>query len=283
MDLVEIFFRSTGAFYLFAGYVAARAMLLSVVADRMIATLADDPQPSGMAGKHLVLGASVVVTAASGVALALMSFWALPLFTAGAAMQTGWLAWARGNAPPRDAEERRGRHRTINAAIIYVAVTLGVLWLWEEGRLGRADDPLSIGLVVATAICFAAWLRRDLGWQPSPHEMFDDPDLPFEPALRPEKVRLDPCFGSWPLVDIRRGQRFNHLTWLPEDLAFRIEDWDDTFQVAFYPEKPAAAPDFGTAERAVAYVEEGRAIVLALCDHFGADNVEVSAAFDRQA
>ncbi len=283
MDLVEIFFRAAGAFYVFAGHVTARTMLMEATADRMIAALANDAEPAGIAGRHVALGAIVVVTAASGTALALMSFWALPLFVAGTAMQTVWLIRASGNPRPRDAEERSGRRRTINAALIYTAVALGVIWLWHDGRLGPAADPLSVGLILATTLYFVVWLRRDLGWRPGPSEMFDDPDLPFEPALRPEKVRLDPCFGSWPLVDVRRGRRFNHLTWLPEELAFRIEDWDDMFQLAFDGDDPAPLPNFGTAERAVAYVEEGRAIVLALCDHFGADNVEVSAAFDRQA
>lgn len=281
MDLVEIFFRATGAFYLFAGHVAARAMLVGAVTDRMIAILAEDREPEG-AGRHLVLAISVVVTATSGAALALMSFWAMPLFVAGAVAHMSWVVFASPDtAPSRGSEARSERRRTVRAAIIYAIVSLGVLWLWSDGRLGPADDALSAGLVCATAIYFAAWLRRDLAWEPRPGEVFDDPDLPFEPALRPEKVRLDPCFGSWPLVDIRRGRRFNHLTWLPEDLAFRIEDWDDTFQGAFDGDDPAPYPDFGSAADAQAYVEEGRAIVLALCDHFGADNVEVSGSFDR--
>ena len=69
----------------------------------------------------------------------------------------------------------------------------------------------------------------------------------------------------------------------PEELAFRVEDWDDTFQLAFDADDPAPKPDFGTAAEAKAYVEEGRAIVLALCDHFGAEMVEVSASFGRDA
>ena len=276
MDLVDLTFRAAGAFYLFAGHIAARGMLMEAVTDRMIATLVEEEDmPSS--GKHSLLGAGVVLTGTSGVALMLMSFWALPLFLANVGVQFGWIGLALWKHPPRDAEAVRGRRRTINAAVLYALVALGVLWAWEEGRLGDYDDALAAGIVTGAAVYFAGWLVRDLRWRPGRGRRFDDPALLPHKALPPRRVRLDPQFGAWPLVDLDRGCRVNHLTWLPEALAFRIEDWDDTFQLAFDGDEPSRLPDFGSADRAAAYVEEGRAIALALRDHFGAGRVDVAA------
>jgi hypothetical protein len=279
MDLVDVFFRAVGASYLFAGHLGARTMLLGAVADRMVSTLADEPQDAGLTDRHALLATGVVLTATGGAALTLMSFWALPIFLVNLGLQAGWLLWASTASRRGDvAMERNGLGRP-QIALLGAGVALGVLWLWQEGRLLEPDEPVPAGLVLATAVYFSVWLVRDLSWSPNPGEVFDDPDLPAEPRGRPARVRLDPCFGAWPLVDVDRNRRFNHLTWLPEDLAFRIEDWDDMFQLAFDGEQPGPMPDFGTAERAASYVEEGRAIVLALCDHFGADKVELSSTF----
>ncbi|MNC93732.1 hypothetical protein D3C83_104240 [compost metagenome] len=52
---------------------------------------------------------------------------------------------------------------------------------------------------------------------------------------------------------------------LPEELAFRIEEWDDSFQATFNENDPAAS-DFVSDQARAAYVEEARAIAAALKD-----------------
>lgn len=272
MDLLELFFRAIGATYLLAGYLRARAVIFESIGHRAQAAFAAEPTSRNLT-RYSVPSVGIVIVSSGGVALLLMSFWALPLFIAGFLTNIGWFAWA--HRTPVSSVSEAEVVQAANTNMIYAVAMLGVVWLWRHGRLGSHDEPVSLGVVGITAICFAAWLLHDLSIQLDHSETFDDPALRPAPRERPVRVRIDPRVGAWPLVDIDRDRRINHLVWLPEDLAIRIADWDETFQRAHAYEQLSVPAHLENGDYS-SFLEEGRAIATALTAHLGTGNVETS-------
>ena len=141
MDGIDIVFRLAGAFYLIAGWLGLRAILLDSVLDKALAAIsADTPEPAEEWRRRL-LGALTILVGASGAALLFMNFWALPLFLLVTASQAVWFAGLRGLFIKPEDDDDRSRRQVANAAILYAAVTLGVVWLWRAGRLRPWDEP----------------------------------------------------------------------------------------------------------------------------------------------
>lgn len=128
--------RAIGAFYVFAGIVVVRAFYMDLFLDRALAAISlTKPQLKDRA-RTAWLGSIALATLLSGAALLLLAPIAAPLFVIGAVLQASYLLWAARHVPPKDADDQTGRRRTTNAFVIYLAVTLFVMWLQYQGFLG---------------------------------------------------------------------------------------------------------------------------------------------------
>lgn len=191
MNATDISPRLVGAFYTFAGYVAARVALTSHLLDRALAAITlERPRPAERA-QTLWLLCSAVLVLAGGIALMLLLELAVWLFLASAAGQVLYLAWLAPRyfdaADPPDAKVRQ---QTTNAFVIYTAATASVVWASYTGRLAPWQElpwPLLAlaGAAVAAHAGHVAWMyarplaskgaERDggAGADPSPDEPFD--------------------------------------------------------------------------------------------------------------
>lgn len=153
-----------GAFYVFAGFIVLRAMLLDRVMDQLLAALKDPVAPKeALRSRVLTIGGYLTLT--SGVALAVLSPLAVLLFAANALWQGAYLVWAERALPPEEEGEAKGRQRTKNAFVVYLAVTAFVIWLASRGQLRRWDAPfaehvLDVAIVSAAIAAVLVFLHR---------------------------------------------------------------------------------------------------------------------------
>lgn len=275
MDVIDILFRLAGGFYLVAGWFALRAILMDSVLDKALAALSAGKEDPTERRRRWVVGTSTVAVGASGAALALMSSWALPLFLAGTAAQAVWIAGARRFFIAAEDDDEASRRQVVNAAILYAAVTVGVVWLWGQGRLSPWDDATGIAGTALAALGLALWFVHHMSWKAASPLDFGaaDHEDDEEAAHPPLRIVIEPEFGWNPLIDADRGRRFSHLYWVEEDLAHRIEEWDDAFQGAFTFEERPQGPYFASPESEAAWRAEGLAIAGALKELYGPDNV----------
>ena len=274
MDIIDLLFRGVGLFYLVGAYFGLRAILMDSVLDKALAALSAAPEDPTEKHRRYLMGALTVGFGAGGAALLMMSILALPLFLLALAAQIIWLAGARRLFVRAEDDDPQSARQVANAAVLYAAATLGVVWLWWTGRLGPWDDPLVIAATLVATLGLGGWLVYHLAWQPASSADDDFPTSSSEPESPPERIVIDPARGLWPLVDADSGQRFNHLTWLDEEIAWRIEDWDDTFQEAFDPEdEMASVPVFVSGQSKSGYEAEAGSIAELLRQTYGAANV----------
>lgn len=282
MDLTDPFFRAVGAFYLAGSWFALRAVLMDSVLDKALAALSAGKEDPKEKARRLIVGGFTVLFGAGGMALMLMSFWAMPLFLASLAAQVVWLFRARRFFIPEEEDDAASVNQLRNSSILYAAATFAVVWLWRDGRLGPWDDPLAAILTMAALLGLGGWFLYHLSWKPGSPDPFAD-DADDEPDPAPTRIVIDPVRGYWPLIDSDIDMRFNHLKVLDEELAHRIEEWDDVFQNAFDPEDEAAGPDFASPEARATYLAEGEAIAGELAALFGEDNVSFGPGWSEAA
>jgi len=258
---------AVGVFYVVAGFVVMRAMMMDRLMDQVLAALNSPGDPAD-AVRSRILSFGSFLTLASGAALAILSPLALLLFGANTVVQGGYLLWAERALPPKDALEARGRQQTRNAFVIYVAAAAFVAWLALQGHLREATaatlavEAVIVAGVVAGTYAFIRFYRRPS--KAAPFDPIPIPDDPVGDKPQPTRLRLAPEFHCNPLWDIDTGQPVNPLNLsLTDELAFRIEAWDDRFQATFNEDDPAAS-DFASDEERAAYIAEGRAIAVAL-------------------
>jgi hypothetical protein len=158
MDPIDIAARLVGAFYAFGGVMALRAVAMDALLDRALSALSASSPRRKDAVRRRVLASGAVLTALSGLGLAMMSGWAPRLFLANLTVQAGWLLWARTAFPPTDEAEARGRRSVINAAVGWIVATALVLWLEWNGRLGDPGDPLALTVLGIAAATMVVWL-----------------------------------------------------------------------------------------------------------------------------
>lgn len=251
-----------GLFYIFAGVAALRAMRLDALMDGVLTALEGKPQASVEKWKSAILTAGGWLTLASGLALATLSPLAPPLFIANTIVQAAYLLWATKYLPPTDADEARGRAQTTNAFVVYVAATLfvnlqpGVLRPWPADAQSRATElfMLAINLLVG----FAS-LNVPVSW----FQARKAPSTPEAPA-KPVNLRLRPDWQCHPLWDADTGENVSpHELELPDELAGRIEAWDDTWQATYNSDDPSAS-GFTTQQERTGYHETGKQIAVDL-------------------
>lgn len=260
-----------GAFYVFAGVVVMRPMAMERLMDQVLAAL-NDPTDANDQMRVAVLSAGAVLTLASGAALAILSPLALPLFASNVVVQGGYLLWATRAIPPEDAASARGRAQTRNAFIIYCVATAFVAWLAAEGHLRpwSADVTallVDVGIVVgavAGAWAFINMPRKGDATMRLGQEPLATPIADYTAPPKPTRLRFAPEFACSPLWNDETGDSVSVFALdLPDDLAFRIDEWDNIFQGTFALDDPASST-FASQEQHDAYVAEGKAIVIEL-------------------
>jgi hypothetical protein len=119
VDGADIALRVLGTFYVFAGYAATRATIMSLILDRAIATIgATKPKRAELLRSYWLLGASALVLAGGLTLMALLDI-AVSLFLASAAGQAVYLfALAPRLLDPDDPPDEVGRRQSTNAFII---------------------------------------------------------------------------------------------------------------------------------------------------------------------
>lgn len=154
-----------GAFYVFAGYFAARVGLTSSLVDRAIEAITlqkTDPLETARSRWSLAIAA---LTFLGGVLLMLRLELAMWAFVACAAVQAVYLFVVAPNwLDPADPPPESGRRQSTNAFVIYAMATALVVWAWQAGTLtptaaatwiewaGAAAAIAAFGLYVARAL-----------------------------------------------------------------------------------------------------------------------------------
>ena len=279
-EALEFAARLVGVFYALGGLVAIRAMAVSELLDRALNMITLKREPAKVVARRWLLGGGAVMTGASGVAAALLSFWAVPLFAANLVVQAGWLAWARTAFPPEDEEEATGRRRTTNAALGYAALTLLVLYLWRQGRLSGALDPWTAVPTALALLGYGAYLLRSLfwrskgGWGGGDDDDYGEADGEADTVKHPSRIRFTVHPWRYPILDAEDDYPYNHFELLDIEVADEIEAWHDAYVALFIAAGEDAETVFRSEEEEAAHRAKGAEFVQYLRDTYGRDNVE---------
>lgn len=277
---------AVGAFYVFAGFIVLRAMVLDRLMDKLLAALSNPSDPKEL-WRSRVLTAGGVLTLAGGVTLMMLSPLAVALFVFNALWQGGYLLWAERALPPADDGEARGRQQTKNAFVVYAAATAFVVWLAAVGQLRPWEASLQVYAIDALAVLAAiagVWLflnRRQSANASGETERDDNPpDVNFPAEAQVTRVKFAPSYGASPLTNADTGEPVSPawLEGIEFELADRIDRWDDSWQATFNADDPASSGFEGAAAHA-AYIAEGREIVAALRAQWQGELVEVAEEF----
>jgi hypothetical protein len=279
MDGTDIALRIVGAFYIFAGLVAARAALTSNLIDHAISAIAmKRPDRIDTHRTVWLLGQSVVIFA-GGVCLMLLLGPAAWIFVTGALMQALYFV----ALDPRyfdvaDPPDPQGRQRSINAFVIYAAATLFVLWAAYTDRLmalGSASAVL-LGSAAASIALFLAYIVRhtifpvkrapafggfDVGDDPA-DAIDDEPTLDhtgLPSSSKRLKVMAD--YGTsplWAMDEGLAGEISPQDLGVSGDLTADLRAWANDFELSLNPDDPADSrwPD----DRHKQHVAEGLAL-----------------------
>lgn len=277
-EVLEIAARLAGVFYALGGLVAIRTMAVSELLDRALNMITLKREPAKAVVRRWLLGIGAALTGASGVAAALMSVWAVPLFAANLGAQAGWLAWARTAFPPEDEEDALGRRRTTNAALGYAAITLLILYLWHEGRLAGVLDPWTAVPVAAATLGYGAYMLRSLFWRPgggwSGGEADEAAGSSDQPVRHPARIRFTVHPWRYPILDAEDDYPYNHFELLDIEVADEIEAWHDAYVTLFLAAGEEATTAFPSPEEEAAHRAKGAEFVEYLRGTYGRDNVE---------
>ena len=152
MDFTDLGLSVVGAFYAFAGVVAARSGLMSRMLDKTIAAIGGERASAAETARALWMVCASIVILAGGVALMLRTGLAAWLFTISALAQGLYLGLiAPRYLDPADPPDAAGRKQTTNAFVIYLAATAFVLWAHATGRL--VDWHMLPWPLVPVAVC----------------------------------------------------------------------------------------------------------------------------------
>jgi hypothetical protein len=275
MEVLLWLVQGIGLFYVFGAVVLLRSMVMDKAMDQMLAALTLKPTPTDERVRRWLISIGAIAMGMGGVALVLRNEIAVALFGGTTMAQVLYLAWARQAFEPDSPEAVAGRRRTTRAALLYAAVFALTMWLWRDGRLARWSEPISLASTVATGLGLAAWTRWQLRWKPRAVPGFDRADdagkgaAPM-PPLR--KVLIRPSWGYSCLRDAEADEPRSPFLYLPDDLAERVQDWDNAFVGDDNLVSIFAQFDDRAAE--LAHRAEGDAIITELRALFGAENVE---------
>lgn len=276
MDILSMIACGVGAFYILAALILMRSMAMDRLLDQALEGITLKPTPAKESGRRWLLGASALAYGMGGAALILLNIWAVPLFVVGAVLQLAYLVWARSAFVPEDALEARGRRQTINAAMLYFVATTFVCWLGWRGKLAGWDDTLALA-IPATGLFLLVIVARHLLWQAPrvPHDAsaFMEAAIDDAPAPLPlHRIRLEPSWGRFCVVDADTGEDRDPDVYLPTVLAERVYLWSLAFQACDDDSRSICA-EFEDLEHERLHREEGNAIVAELAVLYGNENV----------
>lgn len=278
MSGIEFGIRLVGAFYLLAGIVAARQMVMDAFLDKALAGITLKPVPRADRLRSQWMLATAVAVFAGGVLLAVLSLLALPAFLAAAAVQAVYIGHV---APrlidPEDEPDPGGRRATVNAFLIYLAATALVGTVAAAGFLRWPDaEPWLLAGAGIAILVFAAYhlhrVRQPLsGRHPS---MSSDTAYPEEPAVLPAKVRLMVRPFVLPFADDATGwvvpQKLAVETFGAE-LVGDILDWETNYLGTIPQGKRKGG--FTDPLQAEQHEAEGRALAARMAAVIGEDRI----------
>lgn len=265
----ELALRAIGAFYVFAGIVGMRAMVMDHLLDQMLAGITLKPIPQKEHRRRWLLISSTLAIGMGGMALMVLSLWAVPLFLFGAATQAFYLVWARTAFPVEDDAERTGRSRTTNAALVYFGATALVGLAAAFGLLRDWIDPWAM-LIPLTGLGLLLVGGRHFLWRPRKLEGWTEPEpVEPDPLAPPRAVALHPAWGGTVLVDADRDEWLDYDLFVPPELADRIWRWGHAFHAGDDHEAREFWALFTDAAHEAAHRAEGEAIVAELRSIFG--------------
>jgi hypothetical protein len=278
MSGIEIGMRLVGAFYVVAGIIAARQMVVEAFLDKALAgiTLKPVPRADRLRGQWML--AIAIAVFGGGILLAVLSVLALPALLAGSALQAAYLGTV---APrlidPHEEPDPAGRRATVNAFLIHLTVTGLVAVAAAAGLLGwpREEPWLHAGAGLAI-LAFAAYHLNQVaapltGGRPP---TLPDAELPGEPEVLPDKVRLMVRPFVLPFADDATGRV------IPQNLAVRtfgealvadILDWEEAY-LATVPQGKRKG-GFADPEAAARHEAEGRALAARMAAAIGPERV----------
>lgn len=220
MDGIDIALRAIGAFYLLAGFVAARAALTSNLLDQAIAALTLKKTDRIEQHRTIWLLFISVLFFAGGACLILLLEPAAWLFAISTIVQAffflvlGPYYFDVADPPPAAA-----RRRSINAFVVFAACTLFILWAAYTGRLTKLAEapPLLWGSAAAALAIHLVYILRHTLYpvKRSPSFAGFDLDESADDADEPDRERADLAvsrrikvmtdFGTYPLWAMDEG------------------------------------------------------------------------------
>ncbi len=270
---MEIALRAIGAFYVFAGLVGMRAMAMDRLMDQMLSGITLQPVPAKESRRRWLLSGSTLAVGMGGMALMVLSLWAVPLFLFGAATQAVYLFWARTAFPVEDPAERKGRRQTTNAALIYGVATALVCAAALAGLLRDWQDPWAL-FIPAAGLALLALDARHWRWRPARTEPWTEPEtIEPDPLAPPRAVALEPRWGGAVLIDTDHDEWVDYDLFVPPELAERIWRWGHAFHAGDDHEVKEFWVQFVDAAAEAAHRAEGEAIVAELRAIFGHEEV----------
>lgn len=208
-----------GAFYVFAGLVLARQMILDRILSRAIEMISLERQSRVETLQQVWMTVSSILIFAAGATLLCLSRLAVWLFAAALLQQVLYLTWAA----PRyfdveDEPDPVGRRQSTNATILFGAMTLAVVAAATNGNLlplsGAGLPSLLVSGVLTLA--FAAWMLlrlrmpNRLGAQ-DPPDIDDAEEVPVDMA-KIDGLRLCAEWYELPVMAILADGLSNFLT-----------------------------------------------------------------------
>lgn len=234
-----------GLFYIFAGLVLARQVMLDRVLTRAIEMISFEKPGRIERFETIWMTSGAILVFASGAALIFLSGIAVWLFAAALLQQVVYLTWLAPRYFDRDEEpDPAGRRQSVNAAFIFGACALGVAAAALSGKLlpltgDGVPSLVAAGSMVAAYVVWIATKSRmptgngGLGAGLDPVE----PDETLMEMARIRALSLSPEHWVWPV----------HVEFFEDDAEFRspnrlglsgklvaeLTAWQDEFDAAY--------------------------------------------------
>jgi hypothetical protein len=277
MDGTEIALRVVGAFYTFAGLVAARVALTSNLIDRAISAISMKKPDRVETHRTIWLLSQSAIIFAGGICLMLLLGPATWIFiTAALAQAFYFVALGPLYFDAADPPDPQGRRQSINAFVIYSAATLFVVWAAYTGRLVPLANAsgLLLGAATAAIALHIGYVVRHMYFpaqrQPAfggfddsddpPIDTYDDPDQ-TGPSANSKRIKLMADYGTCPLWAMDEGLLGDFP---PQDLGVSEEltadlwAWANDFDASLNPDDPANSR--WSEDRCKQHVAEGIAL-----------------------
>jgi hypothetical protein len=259
MDWTEIALRFFGAFYTFAGLVAARAALTSNLIDHAISAISMQKPDRIETHRTIWLLSQTVLIFAGGVALMLLLEPAAWIFALTALVQAlFFVALGPLYFDTVDPPDPQGRQRSINAFVVYCAVTAFVLWAAYGGRLIPIANAsgLLLGSAVGASALHLGYIVRHM-WFPAKRKpafggFGEDDDLPDSDSddsaldhsgmpASSKRIKLMADYGTFPLWamdDGLIGDVSPQDLGVSEELTADLWAWANDFELSLNPDDP---------------------------------------------